>query len=117
MIDEKRITIAILGNPNTGSTSLFNKLTGLHSSVGNYPRVTVGIRKHVFEYQGWEIELVDLPGIYSLSCRTDEERESRNFLYHNAPDLILNILDTSNLERNLLLTSQLIEMSIPRITI
>lgn len=85
--------------------------------MGNYPRVTVGIRKHVFEYQGWEIELVDLPGIYSLSCRTDEERESRNFLYHNAPDLILNILDTSNLERNLLLTSQLIEMSIPRITI
>ena len=117
MVDDKRITIAILGNPNTGSTSLFNKLTGLHSSVGNYPRVTVGIRKHFFEYQGWKIELVDLPGIYSLSCRTDEERESRNFLYHNAPDLILNILDMSSLERNLLLTSQLIEMSIPRITI
>lgn len=117
MSDDKRITIAILGNPNTGTTSLFNQLTGLHGSVGNYPRVTVGIRKHSFEYQGWEIQLVDLPGIYSLSCRTDEERESRNFLYHEAPDLILNILDMSNLERNLLLTSQLIEMSIPRITI
>ena len=117
MSDDKRITIAILGNPNTGTTSLFNQLTGLHSSVGNYPRVTVGIRKHSFEYQGWDIQLVDLPGIYSLSCRTDEERESRNFLYHDAPDLILNILDMSNLERNLLLTSQLIEMSIPRITI
>lgn len=117
MADNKQITIALLGNPNTGSTSLFNRLTGLHSSVGNYPRVTVGIRKHTFEYQGWEIQLVDLPGIYSLSCRTDEERESRNFLYHNAPDLILNILDMSNLERNLLLTSQLIEMSIPRITV
>ena len=117
MSDDKRITIAILGNPNTGTTSLFNQLTGLHGSVGNYPRVTVGIRKHSFEYQGWEIQLVDLPGIYSLSCRTDEERESRNFLYHEAPDLILNILDMSNLERNLLLTSQLIEMSIPRITV
>ena len=117
MSDDKRITIAILGNPNTGTTSLFNQLTGLHSSVGNYPRVTVGIRKHSFEYQGWEIQLVDLPGVYSLSCRTDEERESRNFLYHDAPDLILNILDMSNLERNLLLTSQLIELSIPRITI
>lgn len=117
MVDSKRITIALLGNPNTGSTSLFNKLTGLHSSVGNYPRVTVGIRKHTFEYQGWEIQLVDLPGIYSLSCRTDEERESRNFLYNDSPDLILNVLDMSNLERNLLLTSQLIEMSIPRISI
>lgn len=117
MVDEKRITIALLGNPNTGSTSLFNKLTGLHSSVGNYPRVTVGIRKHTFEYLGWEIQLIDLPGIYSLSCRTDEERESRNFLYHESPDLILNVLDMSNLERNLLLTSQLIEMSIPRISV
>lgn len=117
MVAKKRITIALLGNPNTGSTSLFNKLTGLHSSVGNYPRVTVGIRKHIFEYQGWEIQLVDLPGIYSLSCRTDEERESRNFLYHDSPDLILNVLDMSNLERNLLLTSQLIEMSIPRISV
>lgn len=117
MVDDKRITIALLGNPNTGSTSLFNKLTGLHSSVGNYPRVTVGIRKHTFEYQGWEIQLVDLPGVYSLSCRTDEERETRNFLYHESPDLILNVLDKSNLERNLLLTSQLIEMSIPRISV
>lgn len=117
MADDKQITIALLGNPNTGTTSLFNQLTGLHGPVGNYPRVTVGIRKHTFEYQGWEIQLVDLPGIYSLSCRTDEERESRNFLYHNAPDLILNVLDMSNLERNLLLTSQLIEMSIPRITV
>lgn len=117
MSDEKRITIALLGNPNTGSTSLFNQLTGLHGSVGNYPRVTVGIRKHTFKYEGWEIQLVDLPGIYSLSCRTDEERESRNFLYHESPDLILNVLDMSNLERNLLLTSQLIEMSIPRISV
>ncbi|MFK5915423.1 MAG: ferrous iron transport protein B [Woeseiaceae bacterium] len=116
MVQDKRITVAILGNPNTGSTSIFNHLTGLNASVGNYPRVTVGIRKHTFEYQGWEIELIDLPGIYSLSCRTDEERESRNFLYHQAPDLILNVVDMSNLERNLLLTSQLIEMSIPRIT-
>ena len=116
MTKKNRITVAILGNPNVGVTSLFNQLTGMHSGIGNYPRVTVGIKKHVMQHEGIEIELVDLPGIYSLSSRTDEERESRNYLYHEAPDLIINVLDMGSLERNLLLTSQLIEMSIPRIT-
>ena len=116
MTNENRITVALLGNPNVGVTSLFNQLTGLHSGIGNYPRVTVGIRKHTIQHNDWEIEFVDLPGIYSLSCRTDEELESRNFLYHDAPDLIVNVLDMGSLERNLLLTSQLIEMGIPRIT-
>ena len=112
----KRITVALLGNPNVGVTSLFNKLTGLHSGIGNYPRVTVGIKKQLIQHNDWEVEFVDLPGIYSLSCKTDEELESRNFLYHETPDLIINVLDMGNLERNLLLTSQLIEMGIPRIT-
>lgn len=116
MTNKNRITVALLGNPNVGVTSLFNQLTGLHSGTGNYPRVTVGIRKHTVLHQGWKIEFVDLPGIYSLSCRTEEELESRNFLYHKSPDLIINVIDMGNLERNLLLTSQLIEMGIPRIT-
>ena len=71
MTNENRITVALLGNPNVGVTSLFNQLTGLHSGVGNYPRVTVGIRKHTIQHNDWEIEFVDLPGIYSLSFRTD----------------------------------------------
>lgn len=112
---EKQLKIALLGNPNCGTTSLFNRLTGLKSSTGNYPRVTVGIREHTIQFNGWSLQFVDLPGIYSLSCRTDEERESRNYLYHHAPDLIINVLDMGHLERNLLLTSQLIELGIPRV--
>ncbi len=115
MTNERSITIALLGNPNVGVTSLFNQLTGKHSGIGNYPRVTVGIKKHSIHHKGWDIQVVDLPGIYSLSCHTEEEQESRNFLYHESPDLLINVLDMGNLERNLLLTSQLIEMGIPRI--
>ena len=117
MASGKSITVALLGNPNVGVTSLLNQLTGSKSGIGNYPRVTVGIKKQKFLYKGIDILFVDLPGIYSLSCRTEEELESRNFLYHEAPDLIVNVLDMGNLERNLLLSSQLIEMGIPRITV
>jgi len=116
MASGKSLTVALLGNPNVGVTSLLNQITGTTNGVGNYPRVTVGVKKQPFNYKGIDIEFVDLPGIYSLSCRTDEELESRNFLYHQSPDLIINVLDMGNLERNLLLSSQLIEMGIPRIT-
>ncbi|MCW8827015.1 MAG: ferrous iron transport protein B [Gammaproteobacteria bacterium] len=111
----KQIRVALVGNPNTGRTSLFNQLTGAHGPTGNYPRVTVGIESRVVEYHGWEIEFVDLPGIYSLSCRTNEERLSREYLYNNPPDMILNVIDMGHLERNLLLTSQLIEMGLHRL--
>ncbi|MDH3355333.1 MAG: 50S ribosome-binding GTPase, partial [Chromatiales bacterium] len=106
----KQIRVALVGNPNTGRSSLFNQLTGAHAATGNYPRVTVGIESREIEYRGWKIEFVDLPGINSLSCRTGEERLSREYLYNNPPDMILNVIDMGHLERNLLLTSQLIEM-------
>ena len=115
MKPEKKIRIALVGNPNTGRTSLFNQLTGAHGATGNYPRVTVGIESRVVNHHGWEIEFVDLPGIYSLSCRTNEERLSREYLYNKPPDIVLNVIDMGHLERNLLLTSQLIEMGLHRL--
>ncbi len=115
MKKEKKISIALVGNPNTGRTSLFNRLTGARGATGNYPRVTVGIESRVVHHHGWEIEFVDLPGIYSLSCRTHEERLSREYLYISPPDMILNVIDMGHMERNLLLTSQLIEMGLHRL--
>ncbi|QEP43966.1 ferrous iron transport protein B [Ectothiorhodospiraceae bacterium BW-2] len=109
------LRVAMVGNPNTGRTTLFNRLTGASASTGNYPRVTVNIESRHIQYQGWDIELIDLPGINSLSCRTDEELAARQFLFEEPLDLILNVIDMGNMERNLLLTSQLIEMGIPRI--
>jgi ferrous iron transport protein B len=113
--EAKRLRVALVGNPNTGCTTLFNQLTHSRGGTGNYPRVTVGINSKRFRHQDWEIEVVDLPGIYSLSSRTDEELQSREYLYKQQPDLIINVVDMGHLERNLLLTSQLIEMGLPRI--
>ncbi|MBF0257202.1 MAG: ferrous iron transporter B, partial [Gammaproteobacteria bacterium] len=111
----KQVRVALVGNPNTGRTTLFNQLTHSRGGTGNYPRVTVSVTSKTIEHQGWQIEVVDLPGIYSLSSRTDEELQSREYLYKQQPDLIINVVDMAHLERNLLLTSQLIEMGLPRI--
>ena len=111
----KSITVALVGNPNTGRTTLFNQLTGAKSATGNYPRVTVGISSKTIEYKGWSITVVDLPGTYSLSCQSEEEIQSREYIFTQQPDFLINVLDMGNLERNLLLTTQLIEMGIPRI--
>ncbi|QFY90105.1 ferrous iron transport protein B [Magnetovirga frankeli] len=111
----KPIKVALVGNPNTGRTTLFNQLTKSRGGTGNYPRVTVGVKSKVIEHKGWAIEVVDLPGIYSLSSRTDEELQSREFIYQQQPDMLINVVDMGHLERNLLLTSQLIEMGVPRI--
>ncbi len=109
------IRVALVGNPNTGRSTLFNTITGASATTGNYPRVTVHIESRRIEHKGWQIELFDLPGINSLSCRTDEELIGRQFLFEQQPDLIINVIDESHLERNLLLTTQLIEMGVPRI--
>jgi len=106
------IRIALAGNPNSGKTTLFNALTGANQFVGNWPGVTV--EKKEGKYKGdKEISITDLPGIYSLSPYTLEEVVSREFLIHEKVDVILNIVDGSNLERNLYLTTQLLELGIP----
>ena len=105
--------IALAGNPNSGKTTLFNGLTGATAYVGNWPGVTVEQRKGTYKKGGLEASIVDLPGIYSLSPYTPEEVISRNFILDEKPDVVINIVDSSNLERNLYLTTQLLEMDVP----
>ena len=108
------VSIALVGNPNSGKTTLFNQLTGNHQYVGNWPGVTV--EKKTGTLRGdRDVEFVDLPGIYSLSPYSNEEIIARNFLSSGNPDAIVNIVDASNLERNLYLTTQLMEFGVPMI--
>lgn len=109
---EKVITIAFVGNPNCGKTSIFNALSGAHEHVGNYSGVTVDAKERVMEFEGYTFKLVDLPGTYSLSAYTPEERYVRKYLVEHNPDIVLNVIDASNLERNLYLTTQLIDMNL-----
>ena len=104
------INVALIGNPNCGKTSLFNALSGAKEHVGNYSGVTVGAKDGEFHYGGYTINIVDLPGTYSLSCYSPEELYVRSYLRENTPDLILNVVDASNLERNLYLTTEIIDM-------
>ncbi len=112
-------TIAIVGNPNCGKTTLFNALTGRHQQVGNWPGVTVEKKLGEVRHKGTSLTLVDLPGVYSLSvaggASSLDERIARDYIISEQPDLIINVIDASNLERNLYLTVQLIEMGLPMI--
>jgi len=105
--------IALVGNPNVGKTTLFNALTGARQTVGNWPGVTVEHKSGYFYHEHQKLELIDLPGIYSLSASSPDEQVSRDFIINQKPDLIINIVDASNLERNLYLTTQLMEMRVP----
>lgn len=107
-------TIALVGNPNSGKTTLFNALTGASQRVGNWPGVTVE-KKTGRVKQHPDLEIIDLPGIYSLSPYSPEERISRNYLLNESPDLIIDIVDATNLERNLYLSTQLAELGIPMV--
>lgn len=111
---ERRSTIrvALVGNPNCGKTSLFNVASGSHEHVGNYSGVTVDAKEGKFSYKGYRITLVDLPGTYSLSAYSPEELYVRKNLIENTPDVIINVVDASNIERNLYLTTQLIDMNL-----
>ncbi len=107
------LTVALAGNPNCGKTTLFNALTGARHHVGNWPGVTVERRSGTFEHGGTTMEVVDLPGTYSLAARSEDERVAVHFLASPEVDLVLNVLDASNLERNLYLSTQLLELGKP----
>lgn len=109
----KTINVALVGNPNCGKTSLFNFASGAHEHVGNYSGVTVDAKEGVFKQNGYTFRIVDLPGTYSLSAYTPEELYVRKHLNENQqPDIVINVIDASNLERNLYLTTQLIDMDV-----
>ncbi len=109
-MDKKKITVALAGNPNSGKTTLFNALTGARQHVGNYPGVTVEKKEGTRNYKDCEIKFVDLPGTYSLTAYSVEEIVARNFIIDEHPDVVVQVVDSSNLERNLYLGTQLMEM-------
>lgn len=110
MQKRRTINIALVGNPNCGKTSLFNFASGAHERVGNYSGVTVDAKEGKFEFEGYEFNLVDLPGTYSLSAYSPEELYVRRQIIDKTPDFVINVIDSSNLERNLYLTTQLVDM-------
>ena len=111
--DKRRtINVALVGNPNCGKTSLFNIASGAHEHVGNYSGVTVDAKEGFFDFQGYRFRIVDLPGTYSLSAYSPEEIYVRRHIIDQTPDIIINVVDASNLERNLYLTTQLIDMDV-----
>jgi ferrous iron transport protein B len=105
--------IALAGNPNAGKTTLFNALTGDNQHVGNWPGKTVQRKSGVFTYKDYNIHVIDLPGVYSLSSFSPEEEITRDYLVSEDYDLAVNVVDTSNLERNLYLTVQIAEIGVP----
>ena len=110
-----RIRVALVGNPNCGKTSIFNIASGAHEHVGNYGGVTVDVKEGSLKHKGYTIRLCDLPGTYSLAPYSPEERYVRTYLRERQPDVVLNVIDSSNLERNLFLTTQLLDMDVPMV--
>ena len=109
----KDIIIALAGNPNAGKTTVFNNLTGAHQYVGNWPGVTIEKKEGRLDYRGYRIRMVDLPGVYSLTAYSLDEVIARNFIVDDKPDVVVDVVDASNLERNLYLAVQLLEMGAP----
>lgn len=109
----KPIVVALVGNPNSGKSSLFNLITGSHQHVGNYPGVTVEKKEGFCTHNGHEMRFVDLPGTYSLTAYSEEEIIARRFVLDERPDVVVDVVDASNIERNLYLGTQLIEMGVP----
>jgi len=113
----KTLTIALAGNPNAGKSTVFNALTGENQHVGNWPGKTIEKKAGAFSHKGVHIDVIDLPGVYSLSSFSPEEEVTRDFLVSEKCDLVVNVLDTSNLERNLYLTVQIKEIGRPMIVL
>lgn len=114
---KKKITIGLAGNPNTGKTSIFNSLTGSHQKTGNYAGVTVEKKEGLVKYKGYQFHIYDLPGTYSLSAYSMDEMVARDFILNDKPDIIIDVLDSTNLKRNLYLLLQFQEMDIPVIAV
>jgi len=108
-----KLTIALAGNPNSGKTTIFNNLTGSRQHVGNYSGVTVEKKEGNLKYQDYEIKVIDLPGTYSLTAYSPDEVVARNVIINEKPDVVVNVVDASNLERNLYLTTQIKELGVP----
>jgi ferrous iron transport protein B len=109
--------IALAGNPNAGKTTIFNALTGSNQHVGNWPGKTVEQKTGKFRYGDCEIELIDLPGTYSLSAYSPEEVIARNYILNESPDLVVIVVDAANLERNLYLAVQVLELEVPSVIV
>jgi small GTP-binding protein len=110
-----KISVALVGNPNVGKTSLLNHIAGTTLRVGNWAGTTVEKKEGKAFYKGYEIYLVDLPGIYSLEPFSEAEQVARDYLLNQKPDVVVNVLETPNMERDLLLTAELLEMEIPTV--
>ncbi len=117
MTPTARFRVALAGNPNAGKSTVFNALTGAHQHVGNWPGKTVEKKEGFYRYRGLRVEIVDLPGTYSLSAYSPEERIAQEFITEEHPDVVVNVVDASNLERNLYLTAQLLEIGAPMIIV
>ena len=113
----QRLRVALAGNPNAGKSTVFNALTGSHQHVGNWPGKTVERKEGTFTHKGCQVEVVDLPGTYSLSAYSPEEQIARDVIVKTRPDLVVNVVDASNLERNLYLTAQILETGTPLIVV
>jgi len=109
-MEKKKLTIALTGNPNSGKTTVFNNLTGTRQRVGNWPGVTVEKKEGNLAFRDYNIKVVDLPGVYSLTAYSLDEIIARNYIVDEKPDVVVDVVDASNLERNLYLTIQLLEM-------
>lgn len=113
----RRLRVALAGNPNSGKSTVFNRLTGAQQHVGNWPGKTVARKEGYYEDGHTSVALVDLPGTYSLSAYSPEEQIARDYIVHRQPDVVVNVLDAANLERNLFLTTQILETGAPLVIV
>jgi Fe2+ transport system protein B len=107
-----KITVALIGNPNVGKSVVFNSLTGLRQHTGNWPGKTVEMKQGYYKHHGVDFEVIDLPGVYSLSAVSEDEKVARSYIVDNRPDVVVDIVNASQLERNLYLTLLLIELQV-----